>query len=267
MIFTNILLRRVEIHKVVFFVSGDKVGEEILNSLTKLPKKYFYIILHNPTAKMNLILDQENLLNNVIYSCINKPAWDEIADKLAGLETLRGFSWFPFIFPKNIITILSLGIVNLHNSFLPYNRGRHSTFWGIMDGSPLGASLHWVEEDIDSGSIIDQIEIKVPQFSNASVIYNLQLEACIELANKCIPNLFDKKGIVKGIPQDPKFATLHYAKEIELASSFNATSATTWENVVTLIRATSTEKGFIQIKYSDGVVVKIRGSVIEILQN
>lgn len=267
MIFTSTFLRRVEIHKVVFFISGDKVGEEILNSLIPITNRSFYLVLDSPTAEINLILDRENLHENVIYMGFDRPPWDEIAYKLGSLGILRGFSWFPYIFPKKIIHIFSLGIVNLHNSYLPYNRGRHSTFWAIVEDSPFGASLHWVEEGIDSGSIIDQIEAKVPRFSNASVVYNRQLEACVQLAKRYIPRLFQDEDLAKGQLQNADFTTHHFAREIELASSFSATSATTWEKVVRMICATSTEKGSIQINYPDGASVKIRGSVIEVVDN
>jgi len=266
-IFTSTFLRRVKIHKVVFFISGDKVGEEILNSLVAIPDRSFYLILDSPTAKINLLLDQENLYENVIFMGFDRPPWDEIAYKLTGLGILRGFSWFSHIFPKKIIHIFKLGIINLHNSYLPYNRGRHSTFWAIVDDSPFGASLHWVEEGIDSGNIIDRIEVKVPRFSNASVVYNLQLEACIQLAKRCIPRLFQGEDLANGQPQNSDFTTHHFAREIELASSFSATSVTTWEKVVKMICATSTEKGSIQINYPDGASVKIRGNVIEVVDN
>ena len=36
---------------------------------------------------------------------------------------------------------VTMGAVNLHPSVLPLNRGRHPSFWGIMDKTKLGATI------------------------------------------------------------------------------------------------------------------------------
>ena len=52
-------------------------------------------------------------------------------------------------------------IVNLHISFLPYNRGAHPNFWSFYDGTPSGVTIHLVDDGIDTGNIIFQ---KLVQF-------------------------------------------------------------------------------------------------------
>ena len=46
--------------------------------------------------------------------------------------------------------------VNLHISYLPWNRGSHPNLWSFMDGTPKGVTLHYLDEGIDTGPIIVQ---------------------------------------------------------------------------------------------------------------
>ncbi len=50
----------------------------------------------------------------------------------------------------------SCPIINLHISYLPYNRGAHPNFWSFFDGTPSGVTIHLVDEGIDTGSILFQ---------------------------------------------------------------------------------------------------------------
>ena len=47
-------------------------------------------------------------------------------------------------------------IINLHISYLPYNKGAHSNFWAFAENTPSGVSIHKVDKGIDTGNIINQ---------------------------------------------------------------------------------------------------------------
>ena len=46
--------------------------------------------------------------------------------------------------------------INLHTSYLPWNRGAHPVFWAIHDGTPYGVTIHTLGTGIDTGSILAQ---------------------------------------------------------------------------------------------------------------
>ena len=48
------------------------------------------------------------------------------------------------------------GCVNLHNSYLPWGRGSNPLFWALMDAEPVGVSIHWMDEGLDTGPLIAQ---------------------------------------------------------------------------------------------------------------
>ena len=47
-------------------------------------------------------------------------------------------------------------IINLHISYLPYNKGAHPNFWSFAENTPSGVSIHKVDRGIDTGNIIYQ---------------------------------------------------------------------------------------------------------------
>lgn len=58
--------------------------------------------------------------------------------------------------------------INLHISYLPYNRGMHPNFWAHFDGTPSGVSIHCIDEGIDTGDIIFQ---KLVNFDNSEITF------------------------------------------------------------------------------------------------
>lgn len=60
---------------------------------------------------------------------------------------------------KNIIESSKNGIVNLHISYLPYNRGAHPNFWSFFENTKKGVTIHLIDEGIDTGDILFQKEV------------------------------------------------------------------------------------------------------------
>ena len=58
------------------------------------------------------------------------------------------------IIKKNILQMVKRPIINLHISFLPYNRGSHPNYWSFVENTPKGITIHEVDEEIDRGKII-----------------------------------------------------------------------------------------------------------------
>ena len=47
-------------------------------------------------------------------------------------------------------------IINLHISYLPYNKGAHPNFWSFAENTPSGVTIHKLDKGIDTGNIIYQ---------------------------------------------------------------------------------------------------------------
>ena len=63
---------------------------------------------------------------------------------------------YRYILPKDVLKALGDNVVNLHNSLLPWNRGADPNIWSIVEGTPRGVTLHYMDENLDKGYIISQ---------------------------------------------------------------------------------------------------------------
>jgi methionyl-tRNA formyltransferase len=50
-------------------------------------------------------------------------------------------------------------ILNLHVSFLPWNRGSDPNFWSFFDDTPKGVSIHEIDRGIDTGRVLVQQDL------------------------------------------------------------------------------------------------------------
>lgn len=81
-------------------------------------------------------------------------------------EFTSEFDWvvsfgYRHIISKKVIDSVDGKIINLHISYLPYNRGSHPLFWALNDGTPIGVTIHQIDEGLDTGDIYVQKEVKI----------------------------------------------------------------------------------------------------------
>jgi methionyl-tRNA formyltransferase len=58
--------------------------------------------------------------------------------------------------PADVLALFPHRAVNLHPSYLPYNRGRYPNAWGWYDGTPQGVTIHELDAEWDTGPILAQ---------------------------------------------------------------------------------------------------------------
>ena len=67
---------------------------------------------------------------------------------------------YKHIIEKEILEKLKIPVINLHISYLPWNRGSHPNFWSFYESTPSGVTIHEIDNGIDTGSIIFQKLLK-----------------------------------------------------------------------------------------------------------
>ncbi len=63
---------------------------------------------------------------------------------------------YQHIIKEEVISNLNIPIINLHISYLPWNKGAHPNFWSFFDSTPSGVTIHLIDKGIDTGPIIFQ---------------------------------------------------------------------------------------------------------------
>jgi len=61
---------------------------------------------------------------------------------------------YKYIFPPSAINYCP--IINLHGSYLPWNRGPNPNLWSWLNNTPKGVTIHYIDAGIDTGDIIAQ---------------------------------------------------------------------------------------------------------------
>ena len=89
-----------------------------------------------------------------------------ISDKKINLNFVKGNKIdfiicykYRYIIHKDLIFYLNNKIINLHISFLPWNRGADPNIWSFIDNTPKGVSIHLINEGLDKGDILVQKEV------------------------------------------------------------------------------------------------------------
>lgn len=116
------------------------------------------------------------------------------------------------IFKREQIRTPKLGVVNVHNAYLPWNRGAHACTWAIVDRTPHGATMHWIDEGIDTGDIIYQQRMEIEPEETAHQLYQRTVECEVEVFRVGMELLL--AGNYRRIPQ-PKGGTTHYKKDFQ----------------------------------------------------
>jgi len=74
---------------------------------------------------------------------------------LDGFDFVVAFG-FRHIIKEPMLSAYKDRIINIHLSFLPWNRGADPNFWSWFDDTPKGVTIHRIDAGIDTGNIIVQ---------------------------------------------------------------------------------------------------------------
>ncbi len=119
---------------------------------------------------------------------------------------------FPFIIPSEVLSIPRQGVLNLHPAFLPYNRGWHTASWAILEDTPIGATLHFMDEGVDTGDIVHQKQISISPGDTAHSLYQKLKVLELEVFQEAWPQLVSGNYTRK--PQDSTTGTTHRRRDL-----------------------------------------------------
>jgi methionyl-tRNA formyltransferase len=86
------------------------------------------------------------------------------------------------IFPSQLVN--KVLCINIHPGLNPYNRGWFPQVFSILNGLPVGATIHIMDEEIDHGDIIIQEKIAIESYDTSLSVYDKIQSKEIELLEK-----------------------------------------------------------------------------------
>lgn len=134
--------------------------------------------------------------------------------RIAGLKPEMGLSvLYAYLLRQDFLALLPQGCLNLHPAYLPYNRGMYPNVWSIVEGTPSGVTLHYIDEGIDTGDIVRQKQVEVLCTDTGESLYHRLESAGLQLLRETWPDI--KHGKVTRVAQRSEGATFH--KKIDVA--------------------------------------------------
>ena len=133
---------------------------------------------------------------------------------LRNIELVITFN-YRYVLKKSILKKLKRPAINLHISYLPFNKGCHPNFWSFVEKSPKGVTIHEIDQGLDTGPIIYQKKIsfnihkrKNNDFFKTNQILLFEIQ---KLFFNKINQILNKDYIAK---KQKKGGTFHYRNDL-----------------------------------------------------
>jgi len=132
----------------------------------------------------------------------------ELKSLQANLQVVVAFR----MLPKSVWSMPELGTFNLHASLLPQYRGAAPINYAIINGdTKTGLTTFFLDEEIDTGKIIDQYEVEINYNDNVGTLHDrlknlggeLVLRTIDKIINKSV-KLIDQKSTNEKLRPAPK---------------------------------------------------------------
>lgn len=245
----------------IFLLANNKVGLEVAEYLIARGENIVGLSIHPP--------EKQRFAAEIIATC-NLPkefifqATDLRDPKI--LEEIRGLkpdiaiaAFWGYILKSEFCNIMPKGCINFHPGFLPYNRGKNPDVWPIIEGTPAGVTIHYVDEGIDTGDIIGQRKVLVEPIDTAGMVYEKTLKEIVDLFKEIWPSI--KAGTNSRTSQDSSKATTHKEKDIAALDRIELNRRYTGLELLNRLKARShPNRAFAYFEDKEGkrVYVKIR---------
>ncbi len=172
-------------------------------------------------------------------SCVFDASHLRQTETMEAIRRLRpdlGISgFFGYILRREFLELFAAGCVNVHPSLLPYNRGVGTNIWSIVDGTPAGVTIHYMDAGIDTGDVIAQREVSTGPTDTGQTLYRRLEHASVDLFTETWPLI--RSGRASRIPQDNGVGTYHSAGDCDRISEIDLDQRCTARELINVMRA------------------------------
>jgi len=204
----------------------ESQGEDIVGLVIHPPetRRYGKEILHSTNVDPVCVFDGSQLREPETLRAIDALRPD------MGISALFGY-----ILSPEFLGMLPAGCVNIHPALLPYNRGAYPNVWSIVERTPAGVTLHYVDEGIDTGDIIAQHEVSVEPIDTGESLYRKLEQACVDLFRETWPLL--RADQVPRKPQSLQAGTSHRTNDVIQIDEIDLNRRYTARELIDVLRA------------------------------
>ncbi|MBI9074767.1 MAG: hypothetical protein JEZ02_05075 [Desulfatibacillum sp.] len=225
----------------IIFLGNNWVGWQVARLLRETGADIVGAVLHKPEDRKfgNEILQTLGLDEGRIFSASSLRD-EEVLSSIKALNGDLGVSaYFGTILKKEFLDIFPEGCINVHPALLPFNRGAHPNVWNIVEGSPAGVTIHYIDEGVDTGRVIAQRFVDVRPIDTGKTLYRRLEKACLDLFENTWPKFLE--GDVKVDTVVAGTGTFHKAADLRDIEEIKPNKLYTARELVDIIRARTFE--------------------------
>ena len=221
----------------ILFMGNNYVGYRILKWLVERNEKIVGLIVH-PDERATY--KKEILVEAAKTAC---PIWE--ADTMKNPAFIQQLQIlepdlilsiiFGYILDDKILQIPSSGAINLHNGYLPYCRGVNANIWSIIEDTPAGATLHYMDKGIDTGDILRRKEVPLLFSDTGKTLYRKIEQACIHLFEESWDQI--KNGEINALQWDKGEGSFHRSSDLKKIECIELEKSYTGMEIVSILRA------------------------------
>jgi methionyl-tRNA formyltransferase len=221
----------------ILYLGNNWVGWQIAAWLRSQGEELAGLVVHPPARRRygDELISSAGVDPSRIFdgSQLRQPA------VLQSLKALRPeiavSALFGYILRPEFLELLPAGCINVHPALLPYNRGAFPNVWSIVDGTPAGATVHYIDAGIDTGDIIAQREVPVSPTDTGESLYRKLEHACVELFTDTWPLI--RSGQNPRLVQAPEAGTVHRLRDVERLDDIDLDKTYTARELIDAIRS------------------------------
>lgn len=132
---------------------------------------------------------------------------------------------YRYLVPEDVLSFMKGKAVNLHVSYLPYNRGSSPNFFSFLDDTPKGVTIHEMTAGLDKGRILCQEKVLFDEEKESfASSYHILQERIMELFRHNWQDI--KEGTCTGFFPEEK-GTYHTMKQL---NEFRAEHPFQWDD-------------------------------------
>ena len=198
----------------VLYFGNNWVGWKIASALREAGAEIAGVVLH-PAARCGYGAEIVEALGITGADILEGPQL-KTPDALEWIRTRQpdvGVSaLFGYLVPRAALDLMPQGCFNIHPALLPFNRGAFPNGWSIVEGTPAGATIHYMDDGIDTGDIVAQREVAVTPIDTGESLYKKLEDACVDLFRETWPSI--EAGQITRRAQGAREGTSHRVRDV-----------------------------------------------------
>src|ERR1700730_6506436 len=167
----------------VLFFGNNWAGWKVAAWMRQRGENLVGVVLHPPERRTfgKEIIDSAGVAPESVFNAaqLNNP---DVFAMIRECKPDIGISvFFGYILRPDYLRLFPKGCINIHPALLPFNRGAHPNVWSIVDRTPAGVTIHYLDEGIDTGDIIAQRPVSLEPTDTGETLYRKLEKVSVEL--------------------------------------------------------------------------------------